>query len=364
MSLAEIRADAVKLGDLLLDAMVVQQRQVMRIDALIARTRGIWISPDELARLPTRGPAWEALRGYADWPHPPPALAENNSPANTATLARALVYARTGATAYRDMVMDALRAIVDAGTYSGDALALGRNLAAYVISADLVGLPRDMSLFRLQWRAKLRELRSTPTTGAAANLVDSHERRPNNWGTMAGASRIAIALYLDDRVDLDRAATVFRGYLGERGAYSGFVFGGPFQSRDHSWEADESAPVGINPRGATKAGLSIDGVLPDDQRRGGPITGGITRENYVWEALQGAVVQGTLLHRAGYPAWSWGDQALLRALTWLHDVADFPAVGDDRLIPWLANHYLGTTFPAEAPTSPGKVMAFTCWTHS
>ena len=63
---------------------------------------------------------------------------------------------------------------------------------------------------------------------------------------------------------------------------------------------------------ATHRGHSIDGVLPDDQRRGGPFEWPPPRENYVYEALQGATVQAALLSRAGYDAWDWGDQALLR----------------------------------------------------
>jgi hypothetical protein len=266
----------------------------------------------------------------------------------------------------RYLVEDALQEIVGSGTYAGSALALGRELAAYVIAADLIDVQSRTPSLDIGFRAKLRELRDTPTTGAAPNLIASHEHRPNNWGTMAGASRIAVAIYLKDTVDLEKAANVFRGYLGEQAAYkfAATDFGGPFGQEDHSWEHDETAPVGINPRGSTKAGLSIDGVLPDDQRRGGPFSGGITQENYVWEALQGAVVQAALLQRVGYSAWTWGDQALLRALTWLHDVAAFPAVGDDCWVPWLANHALSTKFPVETPTKPGKIIGFTDWTHA
>jgi len=180
--------------------------------------------------------------------------------------------------------------------------------------------------------------------------------RPNNWGTHAGASRVAADRYLGDKADLARAAKVFQGWLGDRSAYAGFTYG------DLAWQAHPDAPVGINPKGATKNGQSIDGVLPDDQRRAGGFTWPPQKENYVWEGLQGAVVQAELLHRAGYDAWNWSDKALLRAVLWETNVARFPAQGDDAWQVWLVNHAYGTTFPTSTATS-GKNMGFTDWMY-
>jgi hypothetical protein len=142
---------------------------------------------------------------------------------------------------------------------------------------------------------------------------------------------------------------VFRGYLGDRAAYAGFNYGS-----DLSWQCDPNQPVGINPAACQKDGLLIDGVLPDDQRRGGPFTWPPPKENYAWEALQGVVAQARMLERAGYPAFSWQNQAILRAASWLNLQAQFPAHGDDSAIPWLINHVYGTSFPADAPARPGK----------
>src|SRR6185295_2047989 len=92
-------------------------------------------------------------------------------------------------------------------------------------------------------------------------LRSTHERRPNNWGTHAGAARVAIALYLGDDAELARAATVFHGWLGDRAAYAGFEYG------DVTWQCDPSKPVGIN-ASCVKDGHDIGGALPDDMRRG------------------------------------------------------------------------------------------------
>ena len=317
----------------------------------------IWISPAELAVLPASGPAWDNVKARADQSCGVPDLDNQDSSVNVCVLAKALVFARTGQTVYRDGVVSAVDNIVNSGTYNGRALALGRELGAYVIAADLMDLQTYDATLDGLLRAKITEFLTTPTTGGPANLIECHEVRPNNWGTHCGASRAAVAAYLGDTVALSRIAQVFKGWLGDRSSYAGFAYG------DLSWQCDPAAPVGINPKGCMKQGHSIDGVLPDDQRRGGSFSWPPPQENYVYEALQGALVQAVLLNRQGYDTWSWSDQALLRAFQWLHTEANYPAVGDDTWQPHLVNHFHRLTFPAPVPSNPGKNMGWTDWTH-
>jgi len=313
---------------------------------------GLWVSKERLARLPVEGAAWDRLRKTARGDVRNPDLSNKDDRTNVVVLAKALVYARTGEPALREDVVSACRAAM--GTEGGTTLALGRELAAYVIAADLVSLSAgDDRAFRGWLSAIAREEIGGRT------LVSTHEGRPNNWGTHAGASRIAVAAYLGDRRELERAARVFRGWLGDLGAYAGFAF------REDWWQADPATPRGVNPRGARKQGHSIDGVLPDDQRRGGPFRWPPPRENYVYEALQGALAQAVLLDRAGYKeVWDWGDRAMLRAFRWLHEQARFPAEGDDTWKPHVVNHFYGTSFPAPIPSRPGKNVGFSDWTHA
>ena len=273
------------------------------------------------------------------------------------TLARALVFARTRTETYRAQVIATLTTIISSAPYSGTALALGRELAAYVIAADLIDLRTFAPGTDAEWRAKIQQLRSARTT-EGGTLVECHENRPNNWGAHCGASRIAVDRYLGDRPDLRRAATVTRGYLGNRRSYAGFTYG------DLSWQGDPDKPRGINRRGARKSGHSIDGVLPDDQRRAGSFTWPPPQENYAYEALQGLLAQGIMLSRAGYSVWTWSDSALLRAFRWLHEQADYPAEGDDTWEPHVINYAYGTTFPAQVPSRPGKNVGYTDWTLS
>ena len=309
----------------------------------------LWLSPAEIAVLPMSGAAWGRVKAAADGALGSPNIADQNSKHDVLTLAVALVYARTLNPAYRAKAANAILAAI--GTEAGGrTLALGRNLVSYVIAADLIQLrvynPADDARFRAWLSAVRRETLDGQT------LISTHERRPNNWGTHAGASRVAVDRYLGDAVDLARAAAVFRGWLGERAAYAGFRWG------DLSWQCSSSAPVGINPAGCLKSGHSIGGVLPDDQRRSGSFAWPPACENYTWEARQGALVEAQLLARAGYPAWGWSNRALLRSVQWSYSNG-CAASGDDTWQPALVNRAYGTAYAVGSGV--GKNMAWCDW---
>jgi hypothetical protein len=312
--------------------------------------------PDEIAQLPMSGRAWEALRQRADEDAGTPNVSDQNQSNNVDVLAKALVYARTGEARYRTEVRQNCMAAIDT-ELGGRTLALGRELAAYVIAADLVGLSEaEDQTFRAWLRRTLTEVLDGRT------LQSTHEERANNWGTHAGASRAAVAAYLGDAAELERTAQVFRGWVGERDVYAGFDYG------DLSWQANPQAPVGINPAGATKQGESIDGAIPDDMRRGCGFQFPPCGTGYPWEALQGATVMAEILHRRGYDAWNWGDRALLRAVQFLFELdrryGGWGAEGDDEWNAWLVNHAYGSNFPTQSPAGSGKNMGWTDWTHA
>jgi hypothetical protein len=315
---------------------------------------GIVVSSSELRALPTSGAAWDALKRAADASAGAPNLADLNQDTNVLILAKALVYARTGTPAYRAEVISALRSVM--GTEAGgETLALGRELAAYVIAADLIGLRAADPALDATFRAWLTQVLDRRLTDGNS-LTETHERRPNNWGTHAGASRAAAAAYLGDSAELARVATVFRGWLGERSAYAGFSYG------DVSWQSNPSQPVGINPPGATIAGHSVDGVLPDDQRRTGGFAWPPPCGNYPHGALDGALLTAEILSRQGYPAYSWGSNALLRAQVWLNSTGCAPSGDNVWHLPLLDARY-GTTFWNGAVVPPGKNFGWTDWLY-
>jgi hypothetical protein len=313
----------------------------------------IIISAAELQARPTSGPLWAALKQAADSPEGRPNLADQNQNNNVLVLAKALVYARTGEAAYRNAVVANLKAVV--GTEGHTTLALGREIAAYALAADLVDLASaDPNFDSGTFRPWLRALLTRQIDGRT--LVNTHELRPNNWGTHASGSRAAIAAYLGDGAELARVATVFRGWLGERSAYAGFEYG------DLDWQADPSKPVGINPPGATIKGHNVDGVIPDDQRRYGGFSWPPPCGNYPHEALDGTLLTAEILSRAGYPAYGWGSSALLRAQTWLHSIGCAPDGDNVWHLPLLDARY-GTGFWNGAPTRPGKNFGWTDWLY-
>jgi hypothetical protein len=327
---------------------------VARLSPTSAATDTILMSRSELLSRPTNGAAWTALKARADSSIGTPDISNQDESADVTTLAKGLVYARIGGASYRADVIAALKRAV--GTeVGGRTLALGRNLPGYVIAADLIDLAAaDPSFDQNTFRPWLRSLLTKTLDGRT--LVSTHEDRPNNWGTHAGAARAALAAYLGDSGQLARTAQVFRGYLGDRGAYAGFTFG------ELSWQCDPLRPVGVNPP-CSRAGINLDGVLPDDLRRGGSLQWPPIVTNYPWEAMQGAIVQAELLRIQGHDAWSWSDRALLRATRFLYDRAGWPATGDDSWQPWLIDKRYGTSYREPAPARSGKNFGFTDWLY-
>jgi hypothetical protein len=304
-------------------------------------------------------PAWAQLKAAADGGLGKAEIANQDNNHDVRTLAVALVYARTGDAGYRAKAADAVMTAI--GTEQGDrTLALGRNLVSYILAADLIDLKSYDPARDQQFRGWLDAVRRAKLDGRT--LISTHEDRPNNWGTHAGAARIAAAIYLGDQAELERAAQVFRGWLGDRAAYAGFQYEG-----DGSWQADPDNSVGVNPAGASRDGHRIDGAIPDDMRRGGKFRWPPKRTNYPWGAMEGALVQAELLSRAGYDAWNWSDRAMLRAAEFLYqtdrEVGGWWAEGDDEWMPWLINHTYTTNFPAALPARPGKNLGWTDWVY-
>ena len=315
----------------------------------------ILISRSRLGSLPTSGAAWSQLKAVADANAGTPNLSNMDQENNVRVLAKALVFARTGDAKYRTDVIANLKAAV--GTEGGSALALAREAAAYALAADFIGLAQaDPSFDSGTFRPWLQSLLTKSIEDRS--LRSTHEERANNWGTHAGASRAAIAAYLGDTAELARTAQVFHGWVGNRSAYSGFSFG------DLSWQPNPSAPVAVLPSGARMGGQAIGGALPEEMRRGGEFQWPPAGTDYPWGALEGAVLQAEILHRFGYDAYNWGDAALLRAVRFLFDTADWRPAGNDQWVFWVIDYRYGTGYRAGAPISPGKNFAWSDWLYS
>ena len=288
-----------------------------------------------------------------------PAIGDQDSSHDTKTLAAALIYAKTGSSTRLSQVCTALSAIQGTetsgpfGSYTyARALAVGRGVQAYAIAASLVDSANCSS--ESSFRTWLSGIRDFTTQGGPASLRECASERPNNWGTHCRASMLAADIYLGDNTDKAQQVTQFKGWVGDRTAYTGYNYGAL------DWQANQSAPVGINPPNTTLSGISVDGVLPDDQRRCSCSPPTLADENYVYEGLQGALVEGILLEAAGYDGLGYSTQAIKRAFAWENNVNSYYASGDDGWMVPLVNRAYGTSYTGGSD-SFGKGFGAGAW---
>ena len=137
----------------------------------------------------------------------------------------------------------------------------GGELAAYVIAANLIDLKTFEPSLDSDFRATIKALLTTPTIDGPDNLIECHERRPDKLGNALWRLAGRGCGVPGNLAELARVAKVFKGWLGDRASYSSFSFGNLW------WQCDPSKPVGINRAVSTMEGHSIDGVLPEEQRR-------------------------------------------------------------------------------------------------
>lgn len=320
---------------------------------------GIWISQQEIMALPTSGAGWSEVLAMANASAGSPSLSNQDSNNSTYIMAKALVCARLNTQPYCGDVESALNTVAN-GLPVDRALALGRELVGYVLSADIINLKQRNPTLDAKFRTEISGLRNKLTASGPDTLVICDDDRPNNWGGHCGASRIAVDLYIGDRVDLEKAAKVLQGWMGDRSVYSDFTYG------ELWWQANPAAPVGVNPAGSKIQGEDVGGLQPEEMRRAGSFTWPPKATDYAWEGLQGRLASAYMLSRAGYDSKNWSDKALLRAVKVLYKIG-WPAEGDDQWQPWLLNKMYGLYGTAdEIPTTgggKGKNVGWTMWTH-
>jgi hypothetical protein len=266
-------------------------------------------------------------------------IGDQDSRHDTYTLANALIARKTSSSTALTKACDGLADVIGTQSSSDRALSIGRGLQAYVYAASLVDCGSAENTFRT-WVGTMQDYTTTSGPSSLRNCADV---RPNNWGTHCRASMLLSAVYLGQTSEVADQANLFRSWVGDSGGtYSSFVF----DSDASNWGT--TTPIkGINPVGATKSGYNVDGVLPDDQRRPEGCTTNTPAspcdQDYVYEALQGVVIEALALEAAGYDAFGWASQAVKRAYVWERDVNSFLPSGDDRTFAYLAAEVYGLT---------------------
>lgn len=325
---------------------------------------------EAIMALPTSGSAWNSVVSAADQNLVPDLSNQDNStPANA--VAAGLVYVRTGDQAYRDKVVAALERLPGTESNNGArVLSVGRQVAGWVIAADLVDY-RESSF--VQWVSQIRT-GHIGGHGRWDGLTQAHEDTASNWGSFAGASRIAASLYVGDTADVERAATIFRAWVGEAPeAWPGRAVGQggngfhPTADFDASWSCVGDGWTPLN-TGCSSSKSELDGALVEDISRGSsswpqdPVQPAF---GYSWESMQGVTLQALLLANNGYPeAWGWSDDGLQRATAYLDRVGGFNGSNFHSVnhwVVWAIDAAYGTDYASGRAAGMGRNFGFTDW---
>jgi hypothetical protein len=319
---------------------------------------GILLSREELMALPTSGPAWNAIMARVEDPFGGSYRLGSRDDSNKDVLAHALAGARLDDAALKGFVRDKIDELTTARRDKKDVLGTLRHLQTYVISADLIDLASfdaDLDARFREWLAA--EIRADYTGGGGGgSVISTHDRKPNNFGTHAGATRIAAALYLGDDEELRAARDVWYGWATGDPEYvpADRIWTGT------DWQCDEDRPVGINPDGCMRDGNSIDGVLPEDQERCGDYDWPPCETNYIHGATDGMTLAFWMLARQGENPWEWGDRAALRQMEWKYEVGQPPYDGYRWQIPVIEAAY-GVDLAGNDATATSTNFGYADW---
>ena len=368
---------------------------------------GIWISKEEIAKLPITGQAgcaqgsfcadaWNGIISKADSSWGTPDLTDyaglgHSQAVWTGALAAARLSLESNRQAdaqkYYDKTINALNDILgteapalpsSGGGKDDGSLALARQFPRYVIAADLLGITNWAPNYKgyKNFVDYILRTKFTFRVGDGGHsLAEGGGKCASNGCAMSQSARIAGAAYLKDQTQLNDAWLTFRRYSGD---YTSSVTI-EFSSAGDAWYHNNSNKLAINPKGATCAGSTYpaDGVIPNDQGRGGNCpsnpntTPGYTQ--YPWEGLQGAYGAAYMLYRLGYNLngknpFQINDQALLRAVQyqWYLQQKFGGSWYDSGRAAWvkhLAWYFYGYKPVSYDPSDAGRNIGFTQWTH-
>jgi hypothetical protein len=315
-----------------------------------------WLTREELAALP---PLPEHIREWAERDIRV-RIGDQDNQADAVAVAAAYACANTGEQDYCDRVRALLEEVAGVDVTGMKTLALNRNLTGYVVAASLIDY-HDPA-----FAAWLQEVIHAQTWNAWTDdwsIYRSAVQEPSNGGCHARAAVTAVALYTADAWLLEEMANRFHDWLGRSSA-------GWLWDRSESWWQSAAHPAGyngVNPAGATLVidgeSRNVDGVLPEDMKRSGRPEYPFPVESYVRECQQGMIAAAWMLHRAGYPAFEWEDQAVLRSFRWFAEEAEGAYRGDDAGLPYLIRLVYGVDYATEQ-SRPGKNgLGFYDWTH-
>jgi len=302
----------------------------------------------EVAGRPVSGRPWDAVLKVAKATWATPDLCNKDNKGDVQALAGALVYARTGDTAFQLKAIAAIRVAVatQRDGCSSAVLALGRQLGGWVLAADYAGY-RDSTF--VQWVGQIRT-REVGGHGRWHQLRYTAGNSSNNWGIWALASVIAADRYLGDTTALAEDWAIFHGYGDGTHSFQ------PTTEYLPGWNC--TTYFAIEPGHCGNP--DHNGAPVEDASRSGNTT--TPHAGYVNEALSGLVIQAMLLDRAGMPAWSVNTGQLQRVADFLVRTGTWNTQSVAYFAGWMINSVYGTTYPAKAGNG-GRMFAYTDWLY-
>lgn len=310
---------------------------------------GIYISDTKLDSLPTNTAAWNAVLSSANaFPGGQAQLVDQDSDHDVQALAQAFVGERLNDQARKNEVCNTVATVPNAPT--DRILGLSRQLTSYAIAADVA----DCSVDKAGWRRVLDKVGEGHSGGNTVLTVA--DRSANNWGAMARAAAVATGALIEDDSVVVRVIGAYRAYTGQSPNST-------LQFTDTNWHAG-SPQAGINAPGASRDGHTLDGVIPEDQRRTGEYSWPPAKGNYPWGALTATAVTAEILDHIdpNIGAWASRSSAPVRAGRWLDGPDANPADGNDCPSTFLLNaHGAGIR---TCTTAVAQDIGFTQWTHA
>jgi hypothetical protein len=340
------------------------------VDPPPTELQGVWIGPDEIAKLDTSGGAWESVLKIANAATADGAnVSDMGSTHAQKTLAVALAGVRTNNAALIAKAEAGLRDAIgteDAGKW----LDTGRNVGAYTIAADVLGI-HSGPIF--DW-LKGFTTKTLPhdNTGKPITLRGTAWSSGSNASSQEGFVLTALAAYLNDRELLDECWLRFRRYCGDRTSpwtLASNQFG-------DQWQTDNTTMgrVGILEKGAVVGGMDVDGAVCNDLGRSNRPDGKleyVEASLYPWVGLDGAYCAAVVFQRAGFPAFEIQDRALLRAILWhkrmwgKYSEARWWLPAKKKGVKWLAHIAYGLPldeYPIALPVD-NHLIPYVDWTH-
>ncbi len=355
------------------DTAAGDERLTIEAGALSAPDMGtMFITRAELEAKPTSGAGWTFLKSKADmasWGTVN--LADQNSLTQSYVLAGALVYARTGNTAYRDKVISYIKRVPGTEVDGTDQLLnLARTLYGYVVAADMVGMPLSTVCNNGQtWRQFLEGIRtkSIPGNSRWPTLELTSADSASNWGAYALPSHLAVSYALNDTAAIQRDINIFKRYLGDTTSSAA-----PFQptagyrynSYGATWDMSPTMQRGINPASATdkRAGAIVEDILRDSAAPSRPCCtpsgSGIT---YSEEAIDGFLSTMQLLRAHGVDLTTFQNSAAKRAYHYVITNGGPGPYTLSRYLPYFINYHYGTTYPTQVEDRPYRHMGYGSW---